>query len=195
MNQIFIKNATKKKVLVTFILTQFVYAIMLNITIPKLTKLSGMEIFDMRPAGYTVQYAKDLLSALGETGRSMYLYEQIPLDFIYPILFAISYSLLLAFLLKYLTHPQSKLYLFCWFPVFAGILDYIENFGVVHLLRSYPEVSNTSIILTNLTTIAKSAMTSLYFITLFSVGIGLLIKWLLAKNQQRIDSENTKDNP
>lgn len=90
-----------KKVLTLFIFSSIIYFVMQIFTIPKLTEFSnGLQIFDMKPNGYSFSYAKELLGNLGKKGRSFYLYRQLPLDLIYPGLFSFSNTLILSFFLK-----------------------------------------------------------------------------------------------
>ena len=91
------KWASGKVVLGLFIITMIVYLTMLFYTIPAVERFaSGKALFDLSPTGYSYEYAISLLKALGHEGRNIYLNLQLPMDFIYPGLFAISYSLLLA---------------------------------------------------------------------------------------------------
>lgn len=86
-------------VLAFFIPAMIVYFVMLFYTIPQVAKYApGMNLFDLSPTGYSFEYANELLHTLGSDGRDLYLYKQLPLDFIYPGLFAISCSLLLSWL-------------------------------------------------------------------------------------------------
>ena len=52
-------------------------------------------LFDMSPMGYSYIQAIELLTALGIDGRNAYLTIQLPRDFIYPGMFAVSYALLI----------------------------------------------------------------------------------------------------
>ena len=94
------KNIDGKKVLILFILTNILYVIMLTITIPNVMSYAGgMKLLDMIPSGYTSEYVNLLLNALGNKGRHAYLFNQIPLDMVYPFLFGISSCLVLAYFL------------------------------------------------------------------------------------------------
>ena len=98
-----------KKILGLFILTNLVYVFMLTITIPKTMGFSkGMKLLDMMPIGYDLNYVSELFSSLGEIGRKTYLTYQIPVDMIYPLLFGLTYSLLLAYSLKKLNKLKIK---------------------------------------------------------------------------------------
>lgn len=94
LKKIINNNLAGTKVLVLFALTNIVYAFMLIITIPKTMRFSnGMKLLDMMPTGYDFEYINTLFDTLGEKGREVYLYNQIPVDMIYPFLFGISYCL------------------------------------------------------------------------------------------------------
>ena len=113
--------ATGKTVLIFFIPTMIVYGIMLLYTIPRVGQYAPkMKLFDLSPTGYSFLYANELLDALGAEGRNLYLYQQIPLDFIYPGLLAVSYCLLLSWLFAKSLNSDSKVFYLCFVPVAAG---------------------------------------------------------------------------
>ena len=89
------RAATGKAVLGFFIPAMALYSLMLLYTIPQVEQHApGMKLFDLSPSGYSLDYALELLGALGGKGRDTYLYLQLPVDFIYPGLFAVSCCLL-----------------------------------------------------------------------------------------------------
>ncbi len=172
------KHATGANVLVWFLLAQVIYFSMLLVTIPKvLTHAGELKLLDMMPAGYDVKYVKLLFESLGEEGRVAYLYRQIPLDLIYPSLFAISFVLLLAYILNRITKEGSKAFYLCLLPIAAGFFDYLENSGIIHMLVTYPDFSFAVAKTTSVFSILKSAFMTLYFIVLAgSIGALLLKK-------------------
>jgi len=140
---------------------------MLTITIPHVMNFSGgMKLLDMRPTGYNAEYVNTLLNALGEKGRHAYLFTQIPVDMIYPSLFGITNCLVFAYFLKKLGKLESSLFYLCFIPLFAGFFDYLENFGIITLLNSFPHNSFLLSQTTNLFTVLKSLFTTFYFIIL-----------------------------
>lgn len=172
-----IKNLIGKKVLLLFVLTNFIYAIMMVVTIPKTMAFSnGMKLLDMMPTGYDSEYVNTLFDALGENGRDFYLYKQIPVDMIYPFLFGISYCLLMAYFLKKLNKLNVTLFYLCFLPIIVGIADYLENFGIINMLNNYPHLSQISIDATNIFSIVKSMTTTIYFIVLIITLLYLGIK-------------------
>ncbi|MFK5974661.1 MAG: hypothetical protein QM485_15470 [Flavobacteriaceae bacterium] len=171
------RNIQGKKVLLLFLLTNIVYVAMLLVTIPGVMDFAnGMNLLDMMPIGYDLEYVDSLFHALGAEGRNAYLYSQIPLDMVYPFLFGISYCLVLAYFLNKLNKLKSPLGYLCLLPLIAGIFDYFENFGILALLSNYPEISNSSVTITSSFTLLKSISTTLYFMILIGFLVLLLIK-------------------
>lgn len=168
-----------KKVLLLFTLTTMVYLSMVLITIPKVMAFgSGILLLDLMPLGYDIAYVSDLFDALGSKGRDTYRYNQIPLDMIYPALFAISYCLVLGFFLNKLEKLKTSLVYLCLLPFMAGAMDYAENIGIISMLKAYPEISNSAVTITSYFSILKSMATTLYFVILIGALVILGIKSL-----------------
>ena len=167
MKELIQRNLSGRKVLLLFIFTNIIYAFMLMISIPKVMNFSGgMKFLDMMPLGYNAEYVNSLLNTLGEKGRHIYLYNQIPVDMIYPFFFGISYCLVLAYILNKLGKLNNYLFYLCLLPLFAGLFDYFENFGIITMLKSYPGNSILLSQITNIFSVLKSSFTIIYFITL-----------------------------
>jgi len=171
------KHLSGKKVLLLFVLTNLVYAVMIFITIPKVMVFSGeLKLLDMMPLGYDLDYVNSLFNALGEEGRETYLHQQLPVDMIYPFLFGISNSLILAFFLNKIGKLDSVFFYVTLLPLLAGIADYMENFGIVVMLTSFPDVSPVIASLTNVFSITKSVTTTIFFIVLIMILVSLGFK-------------------
>ncbi len=173
------KYAQGRTILVLFVLTQLIYFGMLNITIPHVRDYAdGMELLDLKPTGYAATYAHDLLDNLGEDGRHAYLTQQIPLDLVYPGLFAVTYALMLTWLIRYSFGAKSKLHYLAYVPIIGGLFDYLENVGIIVLLVRYPNFSNTVAHVTSAFSMGKSLFTTLFFIVLtISLGTALMKKF------------------
>ena len=92
-------KASGKNVLLLFVLTMTVYLLMLSVTIPRVQSYAPeTALFDLSPAGYTHSQALTLLESLGRAGRDAYLFPQPVINFVYPGLFAICFSLMLIWL-------------------------------------------------------------------------------------------------
>jgi len=171
------KNISGKKVLFLFIMTNLVYILMLTITIPKVMGYAnGMRLLDMMPTGYDLDYVKVLFNALGTQGRDAYIYRQLPVDMVYPALFGISYCLVLAYFFKKLNKLNTKLFFLCLLPLFAGLADYLENMGIINLLTNYPNLTSDMVRTASVSSLAKSGITTLYFVILLVALIFLGIK-------------------
>lgn len=178
------RNLSGKKVLIFFLLSMTFYLTMLLVTIPRLMSMSGgMKILDMMPTGYDAEYVNDLFLKLGESGRQAYMYNQIPLDLVYPALYGIGFCLVLAWFLKRMGKLRGNLFYFCLLPVFAGVFDYCENFGIIAMLQAWPEIPESLVSITNLFSILKSGLTSVYFIVLIVVIITFGFKLMTKKNR------------
>lgn len=168
--------STGKNVLAFLVPALMVYGVMLLYTIPTIMEYApGMVLFDLSPTGYTYEYSQKLLLTLGDEGRDFYLYTQLPLDFVYPALFAVSCSLLLSWLLSKSQTKDSKLYYLCFIPLLAGLFDYFENICLLHSLSSYPDISESHIAISSVMTLLKSGITTAFFVALF-FGWGLYLK-------------------
>ncbi len=176
MRILYKKHLEGKKVLFIFLLTNIIYLIMIFITIPRVMSFSnGNDLFDMMPAGYSADYAQNLLSTLGQEGRNDYLTVQLPVDFIYPLLFGLCYSLIIAYFLAKLNRFDRPDFYLILLPIIAGLFDYLENFGIILMILHYPNFSLVTASFANTCTIIKSGLSVLSFtLLLFLVGVFLI---------------------
>ena len=189
IRKIIATNLTGKKVLLLFLLTNIVYAVMLTVTIPKtMTFSNGLKLLDMMPLGYDLEYINTLFETLGENGRQVYLTNQLPVDMIYPFLFGISYCLLIGFFLKKLNKLDSFFFYLCFLPLIVGIADYLENFGIFTMLYNFPDFSPFTAKVTNVFSVVKSMTTTVFFIALI---ITLLMLGISKIKERRKTSANT----
>ncbi|WP_163714608.1 hypothetical protein [Mangrovibacterium lignilyticum] len=189
-------NIAGKTVLGLFVLTNALYGFMLTVTIPKTMAFAhGMKLPDMLPGGYDLSYVNELFSSLGEIGRTTYLTNQLPVDMIYPLFFGLTYSLLLAYFLKKLNKLNVPFTYLCLLPVIAGAADYLENAGLIFLLKSYPDLTALAVKTTSTFSVVKSVSTSVFFVVLLIVLIMLGIKALskIKTSANRADNSAKKD--
>lgn len=174
------RAATGKVVLGFFVPAMAVYSLMLLYTIPQVEQHAvGMKLFDLSPSGYSFEYARELLGALGVNGRETYLYRQLPADFVYPGLFAVSCCLLLSWLFAKSLKTSSRIFYLCFVPVIAGLFDYLENICIVLMLNSYPNVTESHVAFASFFTILKSAFTTAFFVLLI---VGVVLFWKMKRN-------------
>jgi hypothetical protein len=155
---------------------------MLVVTIPKVMGFSGgMKILDMMPTGYDPAYVNSLLDALGPDGRNVYLFNQIPLDMVFPGINAITFCLIFGYFFQKLGKIDSILFYICYLPLLAGLFDYCENIGIISILNSYPNNPEILSIVTNLFSILKSSLTTIYSLILLFVLIVFGVKKFVSK--------------
>jgi len=177
------EHSTGKLIIVLFAFTMSVYFTMLWHSIPAVSAFAPeLPIFDLSPLGYSFNYANELLIALGDEGRNLYLHTQLPLDFIYPGLFSITYSLLLIWLFGKILNGHSKVYYFALVPFLAGVFDYVENVFIIKMINSFPDLQVTTVNIASTFTILKSSFTVFFFILLIA-GFALLFKQKLANTR------------
>ena len=179
-------NISGKKVFGLFILTNAVFVFMLSVTIPKTMRFSnGLKLLDLMPMGYDLNYVRELFDSLGEIGRGVYLTSQIPVDMIYPLLFGLTYCILLAYFLKKISKLIAPYTYLCLLPIIAGIADYLENLGIIAMLKSYPELTEIAVKATSSFSVIKSISTSVFFIVLIIV---LIILGTKAINEKKANT-------
>ncbi len=165
------------RVFLLFLLCNLVYTLMLSVTIPQTMEFSqGLKLLDMMPAGFDLKYVNALFSALGDKGRWTYLTTQIPVDLIYPGLFALSYSLVIAYFMKKLSLLKTSARYFTLLPIVAGLADYLENFGIITMLTNYPVISPTAVKVTSTFSVIKSTSTTFFFVSLLVLLVMLGFK-------------------
>ena len=178
------RHSTGKVIASLFVLTMAVYLTMLFYSIPAVTAFAPqLPIFDLSPFGYSFNYATELLDTLGVEGRNLYLSTQLPLDFIYPGLFSITYSLLLVWLFGKTFNENSKIYYLAFVPFLAGIFDYVENVFIIKMMNSFPDLQIATVKVASLFTLLKSSFTMLFFVLLI-VGFALLLKQKVLSNRK-----------
>lgn len=163
------KLASGRTVFILFTMTMSVYFLMLFYSIPMVGSYApNMELFDMSPSGYSPQYAMSLLERLGDTGRTMYLTRQLPLDFIYPGLFAVSYTLFLIWLFSKSFKDTSRIFYLAFIPALGGLFDYMENIFIIRMINSFPDLSAGLVQAASTFTLLKSIFTAVFFLLLFA---------------------------
>ena len=90
----------------------------------------------------------------------------------------ISYGALMAYFLKKIDKFNRPLIYLCILPIIAGIADYFENIGIIAMLNSYPDFTETMVNATSIFSVIKSIATSTFFIALMIILIFRGIKSL-----------------
>jgi hypothetical protein len=177
------KTISGKSILLLFVAASAVYAVMLLVTIPQVMAFAdGMELLDMMPFGYEAQYVQLLFDTLGEEGRNVYLTRQLPLDMIYPGLFAASYSLIMVYFLSQMGKFQGWVVNLAFIPIVVGLADSLENAGIITMLLSYPNQTSLMVELASIFSVVKAMSTTVYFVSLMVVLIAYAIVYFKQRN-------------
>ncbi|MGN1444062.1 MAG: hypothetical protein ACI4XE_09470 [Acutalibacteraceae bacterium] len=138
----------------------------------------GLRAFDMT-FGYTYQQAKQFVSLLSPQGLDVYLHKQLPLDFLYPIV----YSVFFISVFKKLKVKNKALLVL---SALLFVSDYCENiFSVIMLTRSFSQAVSTF-------ACAVTILKTLAMYLIFVVIIVLIILRLVRKNSLRKVNENAR---
>jgi len=157
------------------------YLVMVFGSLADLERITGVMPFDMRLAGYSYAEAMALISALGEEGRRIYLSVQIPLDTVYPALFAISTASSLYWLSQSFGSTARWYRAVAAMAYLAAIADYAENGFIVWMLNVGPDVPEALVSAASLASLSKSILTTVVFTTLLIA----LAEFAIRKMRQR----------
>ena len=157
---------------VSAVFTLIICAVMNTVLIPAIEEgTKGIRCFDMNFA-YSFETAKLFLSLLSEKGRDLYLNVQLPLDFVYPIV----YTVFFVFIITKLTRQVSVL---SFLPLVLMFMDYTENICAIVMLKS--EKLSESLVL--IASIASSVKTTIMYL-IFCIIIVSFIYWILQRKRK-----------
>ena len=104
----------------------------------RIREVTSAPLLDGRLHGYTVDEARQAVRDYGAEGRRLYRQRTLRLDLVYPVLYAVSFVLMMAIALRRLSAPEW-IGLLLLLPVAAAAFDYLENASVLALLAHGPE--------------------------------------------------------
>jgi hypothetical protein len=121
----------------------------------------GLEPFDLRPFGYSVEEARAFLHAISQLGRDYYLDVQLQFDMIYPATYALSRGLLLCWLtqpgrVSDRPLPLGARIAVVAIPLLTAAFDYCENDAIAVMLHAGPQVDADIVARASFWTRAKS---------------------------------------
>ena len=153
-----------RMIILTFALATVIYLGMVFGTLTELELIAGTTPFDLRPGGYSFDEAATFIAALGEEGRHLYLWRQIPLDSVYPALLALWSAGAIRWFSKGSPPAAQR-----WFHAaatlafVAALFDYLENILIVWMLNTAPNLNPAIVTAASLATLAKSGFTTVVF--------------------------------
>ena len=129
--------------------------------------------------GYGKTDVATQLAAFGDHYQQLYLKFQL-FDYVNGILLALALTAILSFTLTRLLPKNSPLRLLSLLPLIAGIAEIIENTGLIHLTRSFPEISYTVVSAASFATMLKFLVDifcmALAVLTLIATGLGKIFQ-------------------
>lgn len=146
----------------------------------QLTALAGEKIepLDVR-SSYTLAEVSRDFGKLGEEGRELYRFIVGRVDMVYPLVYGPFLILVLAYLLRKLTEPGSRLILIALLPALGMLFDYLENSNTLRLLAHYPNLSEPAVTW-------GAQMTRLkHGVLLFSMGLAIVLAVVLVVKKFR----------
>uniref|UniRef100_A0A2A4Z538 Uncharacterized protein n=1 Tax=OCS116 cluster bacterium TaxID=2030921 RepID=A0A2A4Z538_9PROT len=163
---------------VGLIASNAVFATIMLWSLPHLSQLAnGLIMFDARPAGYSLIQAQSIIDALGKAGIEFYHGTQLWLDLFYPALFAIGFALLIAKFLQAYKLPKWLKIALLIAPFLTALFDYSENHYIALMLQSDLPLTSQLVATASLTTLLKSAASSITQVT----ALILLVLFLIQK--------------
>lgn len=189
-----LNKVTIKLWLLVLLMSQAIYIIMQSYSIPSIGhEAGGLLIFDMKPLGYTYEYAYTFLSQLSEKGYELYKHVQLPLDILFPILNCLTglctFTLLIRFYNK--VKYKSELNMHSSFsrtalsiPLIAMLSDYFENILILVMLSYKTAVPKHLVYITDIFTITKSMSTSIFYILIIILCIISGVTWISNRTKE-----------
>ncbi|MFW9770167.1 MAG: hypothetical protein ACFFEM_15215, partial [Candidatus Thorarchaeota archaeon] len=144
-------------VMVMAMLTQIlVYDVYADVTMPD-TRFS-----------YSINEITDVFDTLGQEGLFAWTQAHM-LDFLFPLtyMFALAFGINLELRNSYPDDTRAKFLVL--FPLFGGIMDYVENILVLTQIASYPLLSESVIIIASTITSLKWILLGAGFVIVFAL--------------------------
>lgn len=152
------------------IIGALVYAVMIGVTLAHIQRVTGLVPFDMRPLGYSLQDAAQLLDALGEQGRGYYLKYQLPLDVVYPAMLAMTLGGAIVWFGRVMSGTKL-VRIGVILSICSALFDYVENLCIGAMLLNWPDVPELLVQAASAATIAKSVATVLALLVTLFIGV------------------------
>lgn len=134
----------------------------------------GVGLLDMQVL-FSPEQAYAHFNAMGEAGRAFNLSHIVPLDLVFPFVYALFFSVTITWILSHWLPIESRWQRLNVIPLLAGLGDYLENAGIITMLLSWPYQSSLATWFTMIAGCIKFLFLSLSIIIL----AGSLIGWII----------------
>jgi len=129
--------------------------------------------------GYSMQKACFILEGIGEEGRSAYLFTTSAADMIYPLVYALLLSLIIAWMLKKLMTDQGVMSYLIFIPFLIMVFDFIENSAIIIMLVSFPSLSERAVFSGSYAGMAKWVSTGIVIFIIVISGVRIIKRKIL----------------
>lgn len=123
--------------------------------------------------GFSIEFVTTFLTSLNKNGRLAYKFTAICVDFPYLIIYSITYSLV--FIKTFEINKINRFKTLALLPFGILFFDVLENLGIIHLINSFPNLSENSIYMTSIFNQAKWSF-ALANLILFLILVGIYLK-------------------
>jgi hypothetical protein len=184
------KASFKKAILFTLLFAAlFVIINFTGIGVAGLLEITdGANILDFE-FGYDSDKAYEMLTALGDEGRTFYLTKIMPIDFPFPFAYMLFYAGWMALFMKLVLSKMIYKYLLL-LPVLAMLSDWIENIGIIAMLRNYPDLPDWAVYAASVSGILKTCFTVGSIAVIGVLFILIILKFV--RKQVNIERDMTK---
>lgn len=161
----------KSKILILFVVAHIILLSMV-ILMPNIQSGVSLQMFDLTMfKGFDLAYAQTFISELSDRGRSYYLFVQIPMDFLYPLLISTF------FYLYFLDQTKNRKLAYLGFG--SMIFDYLENIFVIVMLTT-SSLTQGLVFVASMFTIIKA----IFYAINYGLTVLLLGRYLYKKYQE-----------
>lgn len=185
MHQLMVRRSTPRRAVVAYVVAVVALGGYL-LYVARLDALIGWGgKLDLRPGGYGPADVDELFADLGSDGRSLYIRTTVG-DTIWPLLAGLS-ALLTAPLAA---RARWAVLILGLAPMAFGLIDLIENIGVIYLLVNHPDVSTKAVAVTSaVTQIKLLAVLPLAFVAWLCVPVLALRRPITSRTAIQLQEE------
>lgn len=116
--------------------------------VSQIQQISGNGILDFEQ-GHTPERIQEILGSYGEDGMRWYR-RVLLLDILNPLFYTLVFMSIIHLLVRHTRHAWIVI-----IPIFAGLLDYIENIFLFGFVRNFPNIDPENVSIANAVSLIK----------------------------------------
>jgi hypothetical protein len=132
--------------------------------------------------GYSIGELQAIISSIGSEGMTVWAQVHL-LDYFFPLVYSCAMAFGILLELRSAYPERSSLKLLVFLPLFACLMDYLENIFVLSQILSYPNLSEPVIILASAFTTIKWISLTIGFTVIVGLGAAVLYKKATSKKR------------